>query len=599
MDYSENIISNNDLEVLRENNETQIINDNQNEPFNIIQNQEFCIIDNSGNIENENELNNDEEVLSPKSHSLTNSSNNSNDSDDSGKHSYEEQINQRKQTISSMGAEDEPFSIFNSTIRYQAHCYIYIQQRTIQSKANIVLEYIDEIEIPGQNIFMNRSTNTIQKITIDILIKKIIFKNFLETYSTLISAFYNQFYIFLTPDYVISKISSAFFYYKNKKTSSQKLLNLVKFLNQIIIELYIQHISSMTKFNNETIEVLNNLYLEILKDPVFSYETTKDIYNLLIRQTPQLSELKYFKNFQNKKPKDKIQYIKKFDSDKLNDNISKPQNTKPRSKSKRKPKAFYVLEWENKEIVEQLTIISTVELSLLQYKEFLGGKFMKKEKKTTSPTIIRISKRFDNLIMFVIQDILSYDHKRTRAKIIEKWISISHGCKAINNFNDSMAIIQALTHFIIQKLKKTWKYVSKHSKEEYGLLKELYSCDDNYRNLRNEINKCQNVPFVPYLGILLRDINFYEEKATYFENGRLINFEKISIVQDLIDNFYKFEDYAYEFQKNDKLLFFVSLLPIKEEVLEELGDKVEPKFKLYKKKKSEKRLTLIDEIFFK
>ena len=133
MDYSENIISNNDLEVLRENNETQIINDSQNEPSNIIQNQEFCIIDNSGNIENENELNNDEEVLSPKSHSLTNSSNNSNDSDDSGKHSYEEQINQRKQTISSMGAEDEPFSIFNSTIRNQAHCYIYIQQRTIQS----------------------------------------------------------------------------------------------------------------------------------------------------------------------------------------------------------------------------------------------------------------------------------------------------------------------------------------------------------------------------------------------------------------------------------------------------------------------------------
>lgn len=597
MDYSENTISNNDLKVLGENNETQIINDKQNEPSNINQNQEFYLLDYLENIENKNELNNDEEILSPKSLSLTNSSNNSDDSDDSSKHSYEEQINQRKQTISLMGAEAEPFSIFNSTIRNQVHCYTYTQQRTIQSKANIVSEYIDEIEIPGQNIFMNRSTNTIQKITTDILIKKIIFKNFLETYSTLISAFYNQFYVFLTPDYVISKLSSAFFYYKNKKTSSQKLLNLVKFLNQIIIELYIQHISSMTKFSTETIEILNDLYLEILKDPVFSYETTKDIYNLLIKQTPQLSELKYFKNFQNKKPKDTIQYVNKVDSKKLNDNSSKPQHTKPRSKSK--PKAFYVLEWENKEIVEQLTIISTVELSLLQYKEFLGGKFMKKEKKTTSPTIIKISKRFDDLIMFVIQDILSYDHKKIRAKIIEKWISISHSCKSINNFNDSMAIIQALTHFIIQKLKKTWKYVGKHSKEEYKLLKELYSCDGNYRNLRNEINKCQNVPYVPYLGILLRDINFYEEKATYFENGRLINFEKISIVQDLIDNFYKFEDYTYEFEKNDKLLFFVSLLPIKEEDLEELGDKIEPKFKIYKKKKSEKRLTLIDEIFFK
>ena len=212
MDYSENTISNNDLKVLGENNETQIINDKQNEPSNINQNQEFYLLDYLENIENKNELNNDEEILSPKSLSLTNSSNNSDDSDDSSKHSYEEQINQRKQTISLMGAEAEPFSIFNSTIRNQVHCYTYTQQRTIQSKANIVSEYIDEIEIPGQNIFMNRSTNTIQKITTDILIKKIIFKNFLETYSTLISAFYNQFYVFLTPDYVISKLSSAFFY---------------------------------------------------------------------------------------------------------------------------------------------------------------------------------------------------------------------------------------------------------------------------------------------------------------------------------------------------------------------------------------------------
>ena len=349
----------------------------------------------------------------------------------------------------------------------------------------------------------------------------------------------------------------------------------------------------MKKFNHEIIEVLNNLYSEILKEPLFSYRTTRDVYNLLIKQNPQLSELNYFKNFQQKKIKDRIQCVNKFNHDNLNNNISKSQNTKPKSN------AFYILDWSNEEIVEQLTYISTVELSLLQHKEFLGGKFMKKDKKITSPTIIKISKRFDDLIMFVIQDILSYDHKRIRAKIIEKWISISHRCKVINNFNDSMAIIQALTHFIIQKLKRTWKYVSKESKKVYAILKGLYSCDGNYRNLRNEIDNCKNVPYVPYLGILLRDINFYEEKAKYLENGKLINFEKISIVQDVIENFYKFEDCAYAFTKNDRLTFFLSLFPIKEEDLEELGNKLEPKFKLYKKKKSEKRLTLVDEIFFK
>ena len=160
------------------------------------------------------------------------------------------------------------------------------------------------------------------------------------------------------------------------------------------------------------------------------------------------------RTFANRKNWQKIQCINKFTSANLNDNISKPQNTKS------KLNAFYVLNWKAEEIAEQLTFISVVDLSVLQNRELLGGKFMKKDKHITSPTIIKISKRFDDLIMFVIQDILSYEHKRTRTNVIEKRINISHQCKEIHNFNDNMATIQGLLHFIIQQLTKTWKYVS-------------------------------------------------------------------------------------------------------------------------------------------
>ena len=223
---------------------------------------------------------------------------------------------------------------------------------------------------------------------------------------------------------------------------------------------------------------------------------------------------------------------------------------------------------------------------------------MKKDKKVTSPTVVKISQHFDSLIMFVIQDILSYDHKPMRGKLIEKWINISYKCRLMNNFNDSMAIKQALTHFIIQKLKKSWRFVTKPALKLYDELNELYSCDGNYRNLRDELKKCEGTPFVPYLGILLRDINFFEEKAKYIKDKTLINFEKLMLVQTAMDTFYKYKSHTYNITQIDQLAFFTCLLPVEEEDLEELGNKIEPEFKLYKKKKEEKRLTRMDELYF-
>ena len=122
-------------------------------------------------------------------------------------------------------------------------------------------------------------------------------------------------------------------------------------------------------------------------------------------------------------------------------------------KKKEKKKYFCVLDWEDFDIANQLTFLSSIQLSVIQNREFLAAKFLKKEKKVTSPTVVKITQRFDSLILFVIEDILSYDHKPVRAKVIEKWIDIAEKCKLMNNYNDSMSIKSALNHYIVMKLK--------------------------------------------------------------------------------------------------------------------------------------------------
>ena len=76
--------------------------------------------------------------------------------------------------------------------------------------------------------------------------------------------------------------------------------------------------------------------------------------------------------------------------------------------------------------------------------------------------------------------------------------------------------------------------------------------------------------YLPYLGILLRDLAFYEEKSKYIIKGVLINFEKIENIQKIFEKFFKFKYLPKkEIGKTPKQLnFFDCLENIQEEKLE-------------------------------
>ena len=70
----------------------------------------------------------------------------------------------------------------------------------------------------------------------------------------------------------------------------------------------------------------------------------------------------------------------------------------------------------------------------------------------------------------------------------------------------------------------TFFRLKKSSIKTLEQLNTFFFCEGNYKYLREEIRSLKNVPFVPYLGILMRDIAFYEEKGKYVTNNKMINF---------------------------------------------------------------------------
>ena len=161
-----------------------------------------------------------------------------------------------------------------------------------------------------------------------------------------------------------------------------------------------------------------------------------------------------------------------------------------------------------------------------------------------------------------------------------------------------------MNNYIITGLNLTLKEIKYKTKSTFEQISLFCSCDANYKNIRNDMHLCEDreITFIPYLGMLLRDINFIEESTKYINQKGCINMDKIEKINALIEKYFKYKtneeiSKTYDIKKCSKeLSFFGKLEIIKEEELENIASNIEPE---YKYDKTEiKRLTLIDKQYF-
>ena len=261
---------------------------------------------------------------------------------------------------------------------------------------------------------------------------------------------------------------------------------------------------------------------------------------------------------------------------------------------------FCVTDWKTEEIGQQLMTVSKSLLRKIQPRELYRAKFLKKDKEKTSPNVVECINKFNRLTSFIMEDILSYNTAKDRAKIYEKWVLIADYCKTNKDYNDLIAIFSAFNHYIITGLKLTLKEVKTKTNSILNKIKHFCTVEGNYKNIRVDMDNCDKTGeiFIPYLGMLLRDINFFEEKSKYLNEKGYINFNKIEKINEMFKLYFKFK--IKEDNKNNnipELDFFNDLEDITEEYLEITADNLKSGFKSETSKK--KRLTNIDEKYFK
>ena len=264
---------------------------------------------------------------------------------------------------------------------------------------------------------------------------------------------------------------------------------------------------------------------------------------------------------------------------------------------------FCIIDWKTEEIGDKLTEITKKLLNRISPRELYRGVFLKKDKDITSKNVVECINSFNKLTSFIIEDILSFDTPKERAKIYDKWLQIADYLKNKKNYNDCIAIYSALNNYIITGLKLTLKELKTKTKNMFEQISNFCSCEGNYRNIREDMNLCQKKgeTFVPYLGMLLRDINFLEESSKYLNENGCINIEKIEKINKIMETYFKYKTESKKLNNNNQpikeLDFLEKLEDIPEIKLEEIANNIEPIFK-YENQKG-KRLTNIDKKYFK
>lgn len=459
--------------------------------------------------------------------------------------------------------------------KISAYCSIK-EASTPKTKRNpFTYPYQDEHEVNGENIILfshNKESSShcdIKLISINLFIKKIFFEaSFTSTYAELISSFISQHSAFVSTDVLLEKLIAAFnHYHKSSLNSSLNMPNIISFTKSIITHNY-NAISSSVKA--KLITLYNKLSKTRLVASVIS----------LLEHDYDEHELAYLEHFSEPLPHSSMNIYER------NTNVNKFSNGD----------YFSIFDWDELSIAHQLSHITLTYLSNIKPCEIFSAKFAKKHKEQTSPNIIKLIKRFDELCGFIVEEILSYDDEKVRALVIEKWITVAECLKSKNNFNDCMNVVSALMSYILKKLKMTWTHVREEYMKKFIEMKKFCSCEKNYVSINKAIEDCvsKEQAFIPYLGILLKEIFNIEEKHQYIKEDALINCEKIMDVARVIKKFYQFQETNYVCLPNESLAFLANLRPSKEDELEDICKKLEPTFVFAPSKASKKRCSRTD-----
>ena len=545
--------------------------------------------------------------------SIENTSNNSNSNNNSGSTNNISNI--------SLNEEEEYEDDDIGLLRNNSYDYFGKKEESTQLKVflasinnhrknnyeNILLEgdniFIDEDEKKNENIFFIENETELKSlsyynkknrcnlsyISLNLFIKKICIENLKNNFPILYKSFIYQYQEFLSISSLIEKLIEAFYFYSKKMNI--EIPDLISLINQILSNQYKE-----IQNDEKLLEKLRQLYNDIKGLSWIDESLQKEIDNInfiLSSDTSDDFDLNYTKYLIHDRKKTKAISIRTRTKAKVLNN-----------KTMYKYPYFYIFDFSDEEIARNLTLISYKMLSSININELLNNSFIKEDKYQKAPNVMKLIDRFEKLMLFIIEDICSYETNKSRAKLITRWANIAQRCKDLHNYNDLLIINQCFNNTLLKKMISAWKKLPKSTLTLIAELNKFCTNQQCYINIRREIVGCKHIAYIPYLGILLKEIVDIENKYKYMERieeNNCINCIKLQKLYWVINKFFEFKNYTFTFTQINDLNILNKLNPRTNEEIETLINTNEKNISTFKEliqTGNKKKPTKSDESFY-
>ena len=465
--------------------------------------------------------------------------------------------------------------------------------------------YTDEDELKDQNIFFienetelndlnyysRKNKCNISYISLNLFIKEICTGDLKNKFPILYKSFINQYQEFLTIPSLIEKIIDAMNFYIKKM--GIEIPDLISLLNKIISTQF-----KRIENDDDLIEKIKNVYKDIKQLKWIGDSLGKEIDNVnfvLSENTSDEFDVEFTKYLISDRRKSKAISIR---------SSNKGKNLNIKNKLKNKNTYFYIFDFSDEEIARNLTLISYKLLSCIDINELWTCKFTKDDKYIKAPNVMKVIDRFDKLMLFIIEDICSYETNKARAKLITKWANIAKRCRDLHNYNDLLIINQCFNHNLLKKMVSTWKKIPKSTLELISDLNKFCTNQQCYINIRREIVGCKHIAYIPYLGILLKELVDIENKYKYaekFGEYNCINCVKLQKMYYIVNKFFEFKNYTFTFTQINELNILSQINPKNSDEIDEMITDIEKnKFNIKQllQSSNKKKQTKTDQLFY-
>jgi len=172
------------------------------------------------------------------------------------------------------------------------------------------------------------------------------------------------------------------------------------------------------------------------------------------------------------------------------------------------------------DLAAQLTIMDQLVFRDIGPEELTSCSWNKKNKLEVAPNIVNLTRRFNHVSFWTVDQILQGDTPKQRGEIMAHFIRVAKRLNEMNNIHSEKAILSAMQSASLFRLNKTWSCLPRRERQIYEKLSELFSEKDNFSKLRLHMDSIalKHQACVPYLGLYLTDL-VYIDMAHPFSGG--------------------------------------------------------------------------------